>query len=339
MVADLENNMLSGLMLVVLVMLVALGLRNALLVSMAIPFSMFLTFSVLHALGITLNMVVLYSLTLALGMLVDNAIVIIENIHRYMEQGVPKLQAAKRATAEVAYPVIGSTATTLAAFAPMMFWPGIMGEFMKYLPLTLIITLTSSLFVAMIINPALAAVFMKSKKAGGAAATPEQIAAAGEKPVDITSRYLKAYTAVLGLALRHRITVVLISFAVLVLLVQVWLVRVGLEKPVEFFPDIDPKSVYINLDMPEGADLDYTDRVLRAVEKKINGFSKDSPYGASYRLQTHKKALGVEFQGPDTLTTLSTYTQRPWLSPPPGAPLTQTPQTTWACSSWILTTA
>ena len=137
MVSDLENNIVSGLVLVVAVLFVSLGFRNALLVGIAIPFSMFVSFAVLKALGYTLNMVVLFSLTLALGMLVDNAIVIIENIYRYMQQGVPKVEAAMKATGEVAWPVIGSTLTTLAAFFPMIFWPGIMGEFMKYLPITL----------------------------------------------------------------------------------------------------------------------------------------------------------------------------------------------------------
>ena len=131
MVADLENNILSGLVLVVFVILFAMGIRNAILVSLAIPFSMLLSFSVLYVMDITLNMVVLFSLTLALGMLVDNAIVIVENIYRYLEQGVPRLEAAQKATSEVAYAVIGSTMTTLAAFSPMLFWPGIMGEFMS----------------------------------------------------------------------------------------------------------------------------------------------------------------------------------------------------------------
>ncbi|MCI5207384.1 MAG: efflux RND transporter permease subunit, partial [Candidatus Electrothrix sp. ATG2] len=161
-VADLENNILSGLVLVVVVIFFAMGIRNALLVSMAIPFSMLLSFMMLQMLGITLNMVVLFSLTLALGMLVDNAIVIIENIYRFMEQGVGRAEAAMKATSEVAMPVIGSTLTTLAVFSPMLFWPGIMGEFMGYLPLTLIVTLSSSLFVALVINPALASLFMKS---------------------------------------------------------------------------------------------------------------------------------------------------------------------------------
>ena len=243
MVADLENNILSGLILVVVVLLFALGLRNAVLVGMAIPFSMLLSFMILYALDITLNMVVLFSLTLALGMLVDNAIVIVENIYRYMEQGVGRIDAAMRATGEVAWPVIGSTITTLAAFFPMIFWPGIMGEFMKYLPITLIVTLSASLFVALVINPALTAFFMRVKTAKAAAGlSAEQIASAGEAPAPLTGRIKQGYAAVLKGALNHRIAVILISFALLVVLFQIWLLAVGLEKPVEFFPKIDPKK-------------------------------------------------------------------------------------------------
>jgi multidrug efflux pump len=129
-------------------------------VALAIPTSMLLSFVVL-ALGITMNMVVLFSLILALGMLVDNAIVIVENIYRYVEEGWSPPMAARKATGEVALPVIAATATTLAAFAPLLFWPDVAGEFMKYLPLTLIITLSSSLFVALVIVPTLCAIFLK----------------------------------------------------------------------------------------------------------------------------------------------------------------------------------
>ena len=122
---------------------------------------MFLSFIIIKAMGMTMNMVVLFSLILALGMLVDNAIVVVENIYRYMEQGWDRVQAAKKATGEVALPVIGSTATTLAAFAPLIFWPGMVGEFMGSLPLTLMITLSSSLFVALTIIPTLCSMFMK----------------------------------------------------------------------------------------------------------------------------------------------------------------------------------
>ena len=272
MVSDLENNIITGLVLVIVVLFFFLGARNAFLVSLAIPFSMFISFVVLGALGITLNMVVLFSLTLALGMLVDNAIVIVENIYRYMEQGVPRIQAAMKATGEVAQPVIASTLTTLAAFFPLIFWPGIMGEFMSYLPITVIITLTSSLFVAMVINPALAAFFLKlpfHHPFARKQVTAEDIEQAGEAPIAIRGPLLKGYRGLLQGALNHRLAVLLMAFLSVVAMTMIWMYRIGLEKPVEFFPNIEPNSIYINLDVSEGADIDYSDRISRQVEAAI----------------------------------------------------------------------
>ena len=311
MVADLENNIISGLILVIIVLLFALGLRNAVLVSMAIPFSMFLSFITLSIMGITLNMVVLFSLTLALGMLVDNAIVIVENIYRYMEQGVPRIQAAMKATSEVAYPVIGSTLTTLAAFFPMIFWPGIMGEFMKYLPITLVITLFSSLVVALIINPALCAYFIKiSGNNKNKTINADEIQDSGEKPIKIEGILLSSYAKLLNGALKSRLTVIAISFAVLILLFQIWLYVVGLEKSVEFFPPIDPKDAYVNVEMPEGADLEYIDRIMKKIEIAVTGFAgetndpeqfKIKNYQDSYLPKSHKKARGDTFNSPSDL--------------------------------------
>jgi multidrug efflux pump len=272
MVADLENNIITGLILVIVVLFFVMGIRNAVLVSLAIPFSMFISFIVLSVVGITLNMVVLFSLTLALGMLVDNAIVIVENIFRYMEQGVPRLQAAVKATGEVSQPVIASTLTTLAGFFPIIFWPGMMGEFMAYLPLTVIITLSSSLFVALVINPAMAALFLRlpaGHRFTGAKVNPEAIETAGEAPITIRGPLLKSYRRILDSALNHRLAIVTMSFLVLVALVMIWLYKVGLERPVEFFPDIEPNGIYINLDMPEGNDLEYSDRIARQVESVL----------------------------------------------------------------------
>ena len=161
LVNSLENNIISGVILVVLVLLFFLGTRNALFVGIAIPVSMFITFMTLSALGITINMMILFSLILALGMLVDNGIVIVENVYRLMEQGYSRWEATKLGVGEVAWPIITSTATTLAAFLPLALWPGLMGEFMKYLPIGVIITLSSSLFVALVINPVLIASFMR----------------------------------------------------------------------------------------------------------------------------------------------------------------------------------
>ncbi len=161
MVSSLENNIVSGLLLIVAVLFFFLGVRTSFFVALSIPTSMFLSFILLALLDVSMNMVVLFSLILALGMLVDNAIVVVENTYRFVEEGWDRVTASKKAPAEVAMPVIASTATTVAAFAPLMFWPGIVGEFMGYLPLTLIITLSSSLFVALVIVPVLTSMYLK----------------------------------------------------------------------------------------------------------------------------------------------------------------------------------
>ena len=309
MVLDLENNIMSGLVLVVVVLFFAMGLRNAFLVSLAIPFSMFLSFIVLYLLGITLNMVVLFSLTLALGMLVDNAIVIIENIYRYMEQGVPRVIAAKKASSEVAYPVICSTLTTLAAFSPMMFWPGIMGEFMGFLPLTLIITLSSSLFTALVISPALASLFMSIGKGKNSCnlAGAEEASIAGEKPVEVSGPLLVSYDRLIRNSLDRPFGTLTFAVLLLVLLVEGWFLVVGVENPVEFFPDIDPKTMYVNVDVPEGADIDYIDTIMKRVEMAVAGFSAspnpgekmDSHYDLP--LREHATADGQLVKGPSDL--------------------------------------
>ena len=321
LVADLENNILSGLVLVLIVIFVVMGIRNALLVSLAIPFSMLLSFSILYLLGITLNMVVLFSLTLALGMLVDNAIVIVENSYRFMEQGASRVEAAMKATSEVAYPVMGSTLTTLAAFSPMLFWPGIMGEFMGYMPLTLIITLASSLFVAMVINPAMVSLFMKLKnpQTTAPAYSLEDMSAAVNKPAEIRGFLLTRYTKSLSRALRMPFTVIGIAFCVLILMFQGWLIVVGLKKPVEFFPEIDPKGIYVNIDVPEGADIDYIDTITKRVEYMISGVDTDidgSPVDPQMTpLQAlagkdHEKAGGESITGPSDIANVeSIYTR------------------------------
>ena len=161
MVNELENNVISGLLLVVGCLMAFVGLRNSFFVGVAIPLSMLASFLVLGWIGYTLNMMVLFSLILMLGMLVDNAVVIVENIYRHREHGDAGPDAAYEATAEVARPVIASTITTLCAFSPLLIWPGIIGDFMSYLPVTLIIGLSMSLVVALIINPTLCAHLMK----------------------------------------------------------------------------------------------------------------------------------------------------------------------------------
>lgn len=161
-VDDLVNNIIFGIILVVAVLMFFLGFRNALFVGFAIPMSMFMSFMILGALGYTLNTMILFGLIMGLGMLVDNGVVVVENVYRLMEQeGMSRKEAAKKGIGEIAIPIIISTATTVAAFVPLGMWPGIMGEFMIYFPITLSVVLGSSLFVAIFMNSMLVSQFME----------------------------------------------------------------------------------------------------------------------------------------------------------------------------------
>ena len=163
-VDDLVNNIIFGVILVVLVLMFFLGFRNALFVGIAIPLSMLLSYIILSSMGYTLNTMVLFALVMGLGMLVDNGIVVVENVYTLMDEGMPRLKAAKQGLGEIAWPIIASTATTLAAFFPLGLWPGVIGKFMVIFPITLSIVLGSSLFVALIINSMLTSQFMRTEE-------------------------------------------------------------------------------------------------------------------------------------------------------------------------------
>ncbi|MDP6438116.1 MAG: efflux RND transporter permease subunit, partial [Candidatus Brocadiia bacterium] len=255
MVSDLENNVASGLILVLVVLALFLGLRTSIVVALTIPFSMLISFALIQALGYTLNMIVLFSLVLSLGMLVDNAIVIVENIYRHIQLGYGKVEAATKGTAEVAWPVIVSTATTVAAFSPMLFWPGIIGDFMKYLPITLIITLSSSLFVALVISPTICSVL------GGATRAARKRNKEG--------RVLRLYRRVLALAISY--SFVTLALAVLLLTALV-ITYATWGRGVEFFPTSDPDRAMINIRSPQGTNIRESDRLARIVEERVEGY-------------------------------------------------------------------
>lgn len=262
MVADLENNIVTGLLLVLLVIFVSLGFRNALLVASAIPFSMLLTFFTLQLLGITLNFVVLFSLILALGMLVDNAIVIVENVYRHhTTERKPLMQAAMEGTSEVAWPVISSTVTTVVAFFPMIFWPGIMGEFMGYLPKTVIIALLASLFVALVINPTLCAIFIRPSKREERIAEREEHGQYGF--------IIRLYQRLLRFSLNYRLLVLVIFFVMLGLLGYAFS-QSGLG--VEMFPDNEPPRIIAKLTAPEGTNIYQTNNFALQAEAIIQKY-------------------------------------------------------------------
>ena len=295
MVTELENNIISGLILVVVVLFLFLGFTNSLFVGVAIPFSMLISFAVVNALGLTLNMVVLFSLILALGMLVDNAIVIVENIFRHRTRGQESDEAASTGTSEVGTAVIASTLTTLCAFGPMVFWPGIMGEFMKYLPITVIITLVSSLLVALIFNPVLCARLMKVPDAA------RQGRRFGDRLMDMG---LRSYEPTLRWALRHPAPVIA---AMVVLLVVVTGVYFAFNFGVELFPDTDPTYAYVQISAPSGTRIEQSDAYAREVERAVDripdlkvyvtevGSAGDDTFGGSGEAPPHLTRLSMEF--------------------------------------------
>lgn len=262
MVADLENNIVTGLLLVLIVIFSSLGLRNAVLVALAIPFSMLLSFFILQSLDITLNFVVLFSLILALGMLVDNAIVIVENIYRHhTAERKPLIRAAMEGTAEVAWPVIASTATTVVAFVPLLFWPGIMGEFMGYLPKTVIIALLSSLFVALVITPTLSAIFIK--RSSREQRISERSGRRKHGPI------VRTYRGMLAFSLNYRLLFLVFFFSLLVFMIYIFS-QSGLGA--EMFPDTEPARITAKIQAPEGTNIHQTNNFTLKAEAIITKY-------------------------------------------------------------------
>lgn len=308
-IQNLENSIIIGVILVVFVLYLFLGFRNALFAGLAIPLSMFMSFIILDQRGTTLNNMVLYSLILALGMLVDNAIVVVENVYRLYSSGYSLLNATKKGVSEIAYPIIASTLTTLAAFFPLLMWEGITGEFMKVLPQTLIIVLASSLFVALIINPPFIAAYMKIDNIKDRLNWKRQLKIAGiiaaiSIPLYMLRAFLPAnilmtiallialnlsvlrplarwfqtrflvwlermYTRQLRHALRGYNPYLYFSGTILLLIFSV-MFYFSRSPRVVFFPDTDPQTVYVTMELPLGTSIDRTDQVSRDVEEIIN---------------------------------------------------------------------
>ncbi len=307
MVSNLENSIILGIILVVGVLLFFLGLRNALFVGVAIPLSMLMSFLILNSMGITLNVMVLFSLVLALGMLVDNGIVIVENIYRYMDEGNSSYTSVVQGVGEVAWPIISSTATTVAAFVPLALWPGIIGEFMKFLPMTLMIVLASSLFVALVINPVLAVTYMKvtqsqpNKKKivisslffttlgiffivfgwvslgnfvafiGLLSLVNLFIFLPGTKTFQnkFLPRLERVYEKFLRFAIKGKRPLVFLGGTILLLFFSLGLFAIFPPK-VEFFPNNEPQYVNIFISHPIGTDIGVTNETTLKVEADLN---------------------------------------------------------------------
>ncbi len=274
MLMDLENNVTSAILLVMIVVVGAMGVRSTGLVGLAIPGSFMLGMLVLSSLGLTINIVVLFSLILAVGMLVDGAIVVTESADRRMAEGLSKRDAYAEAGKRMAWPIIASTATTLAAFFPLLFWPGVVGEFMKFLPITLLVTLSASLLMALIFVPALGAIIGKPSARDERAR--RQLAAAETGNIDEVTGFTGAYLRVLKAALRHPGLVLATAFGTLIG-VQVYYATHG--NGVEFFPDIEPDVALVYVHARGDLSIEEKKELVLPVEREvlaIGGF--DSVY-------------------------------------------------------------
>lgn len=308
---DLINTIIIGFILVTLILMFFMGVTNALFVALSVPLSMFIAFMVMPSMGFSMNMIVLFAFLLALGIVVDDAIVVIENTHRIFDNGKLDIKvAAKKAAGEVFLPVLSGTVTTLAPFIPLAFWPGIIGKFMFYLPVTLIITLLASLFVAYIINPVFAVDFMKSHK--------EEFSNYGKINRKAWLRLLLYGIVAIIFYLGGNLAFgnLMIFFAIFMVVHRLWLYKVienfqtkawpafqrgytnllvwGLKRPytllgytvvlfifsiilmavrspnVVFFPEGDPNNVFVYVKLPEGTDPAKTNATMKLVEAKVN---------------------------------------------------------------------
>lgn len=308
-ISNLENSIILGMILVIFILYLFLGFRNALFSGLAIPMSMFLSFIILQQMGVTLNNMVLYGLILALGMLVDNAIVVVENVYRLYSLGYSPMMATKKGVSEIAFPIISSTLTTLAAFFPLLLWQGVIGQFMSILPQTLIVVLASSLFVALILNPAFVSTFIQIdditkkvnwkrslKRAGiytvvAALFYVSKIYLLGNLIMTVAiftvlnfiilrpmarwfqTRFLVWLENFYSRQLRHALTgrrpIIYFAGTVLLLILSV-MFYFGSNPKVVFFPNTDPQTIYVTMELPLGTSIDKTDQVSRQVEAIVN---------------------------------------------------------------------
>ncbi|PNH81661.1 efflux RND transporter permease subunit [Vibrio diazotrophicus] len=266
MLNDLQNNVLSAIILVVIVIIAVLGVRTALLVGVSIPGSFLIGLLTLSVFGLTVNIIVLFALIMAVGMLVDGAIVVTEFADRRMQEGMPRGEAYRDAAKRMAWPITASTATTLAAFAPLLFWPDVTGEFMRYLPLTLIATLTASLIMAMLFVPVLGSVMGRPQNV-----TPEaraNMVALHEGEFDKATGITKLYYQTLSVALHHPLKILL---SAIVMSVAIGFAYVKAGNGVEFFPEVDPP--YFNVKVRSYGDLSINekDTIMREIEQVMLG--------------------------------------------------------------------
>ncbi len=284
MLGDLMNNVLSAVILVMVIVLAAMGFRSSALVGLAIPGSFLTGIFVIHKLGMTLNIVVLFSLILVVGMLVDGAIVVSELADRNIQRGQGPREAYAGASKRMAWPVIASAATTLAVFFPLLFWPGVIGQFMRYLPLTVIICLTAALFMALVFLPVLGSALSKK----GSSEKPAATSQGGDR---IGAAILRGYRILSKPLLRHPGKTLIGALATVIAAGTAY---GSFGKGVEFFPDVEPESAMVQIQARGDLSIHEKDAVLRQVEERLIGWPElQSLYARSFNRADSQLAADV----------------------------------------------
>jgi multidrug efflux pump len=286
MLNDLQNNVLAAVLLVMIVVVAALGVRTAGLVGVSIPGSFLAGILVLAFAGLTINIVVLFALIMAVGMLVDGTIVVVELADRKMAEGLVRSEAYAAAAKRMAWPITAATATTLAAFMPLLFWPGIVGEFMKYLPITLIATLSASLFMALVFVPTLGSII--GRRAPDSERNAAQLAAAEDGDLDSITGFTGAYVKVLRLAVTHPVTLVLLAT---ILLAGGYTTYGVFGKGVEFFPDVEPENAVLHVRARGDLSVEESDALVREVESRL--LDMRARTGTTFRAEVTEDTVGL----------------------------------------------
>lgn len=266
MLDDLGNNVITAVILTMIVTVAALGLRSSALVALAVPVAFLASFVVLQAMGLTLNIVVLFSLILAVGMLVDGATVVVEYADRKMAEGFSPQAAYRRAAVRMASPVLSSTLTVLAAFIPLLFWPGIIGQFMRYLPITMVATLGAALVMALVFVPVIGSMLGRPPKEDLVA--KRNVAATESGDLATVGGVIGVYLRVLRFALARPIAVT--GLAALVFLAS-WGAYALFGRGVELFPEVEPDRAQITVHARGDLSVFERDRLVRAVEERVLG--------------------------------------------------------------------
>lgn len=293
-VSSLQNSIISAILLVSIAMIVALGERTALLVAISIPGSFLLSIFLMNFMGMSINQVVMFGLILSVGLLVDGAIVVTEYADRKMQEGFDKKEAYRLAAQRMAWPILASTATTLAAFLPLLFWPGIPGEFMGYLPLTLIFTLSSSFLMALVFMPTLGA--MIGKKADDAGDNVSHMAAGNFDP-NVLQGFTGSYVRLVDKLIRHPFRFMGAIFAIIIGII----VAFGMSgTPVQFFPEMDPENIQINVHARGNLSLNERDYLVQQVTDAI----KDNPNIENFQSTTTALSNSAQDKAEDVIGTL-----------------------------------